>query len=63
MPKVEVDFVCKKCKNSYPATISFSGKVEDLDLDDNQSRCPYCGAWNCADPKSVRAAVRGTAED
>jgi DNA-directed RNA polymerase subunit RPC12/RpoP len=60
MPKVEVDFSCRKCKNTYPATITFSGKAEDLDLADNQSRCPYCGAWNCADPKAVRAAAKET---
>jgi DNA-directed RNA polymerase subunit RPC12/RpoP len=57
MPKVELEYKCKKCKNEYPATVTYAGKIEDLDLDENQSRCPFCGAWNCADPKSVEAII------
>ena len=55
MPKVELDYKCKKCKSDYPATVAYTGKIEDLDMDENQSRCPFCGTWNCADPKSVEA--------
>ena len=33
-------------------------EIEDLDLEENESRCPYCGTWNCADPKSVQQAMR-----
>jgi DNA-directed RNA polymerase subunit RPC12/RpoP len=58
MPKVELEYECKKCGKSYPATVNFSGKVEDIDLDDNQSRCPFCGEWNCADPEAVKRAAR-----
>ncbi len=58
MPKVELEYKCKKCKKMYPATVNFSGPIEDLDLDENQSRCPFCGTWNCADPKSVEAVVK-----
>jgi DNA-directed RNA polymerase subunit RPC12/RpoP len=58
MPKVELDYKCKKCKNVYPATINYTGKIEDIELDDNQSRCPFCGEWNCADPKSVEDVVK-----
>ena len=57
MPKVELDYKCKKCKNQYPATIIYPGKIEDLDLDENQSRCPFCGEWNCADPTSVQEII------
>lgn len=58
MPKVELDYKCKKCKNQYPATISYPGKIEDLDLEENQSRCPFCGEWNCADTDSIALLVR-----
>jgi len=58
MPKVELGYKCRKCKNDYPATITYTGKIENLDLDENQSRCPFCGEWNCADPKSVEATTR-----
>jgi DNA-directed RNA polymerase subunit RPC12/RpoP len=58
MPKVELEYKCRKCKNFYPATVNFSGKIEDLDLDENQSRCPFCGEWNCADPKSIEHAMK-----
>lgn len=57
MPKIELDYKCKKCKNTYPATINYTGDVGDLDLEENQSRCPFCGEWNCADPKSVSDAI------
>jgi DNA-directed RNA polymerase subunit RPC12/RpoP len=57
MPKVELEYECKKCKNEYPATVNYAGKIEDLDLDENQSRCPFCGTWNCANPKSVEAII------
>ncbi|MGQ9587225.1 MAG: hypothetical protein ACUVT7_02425 [Thermoplasmata archaeon] len=57
MPKVELDYKCKKCKNEYLATVNYSGGIEDLDPDENQSRCPFCGTWNCADPRSVAAAI------
>jgi len=57
MPKVELEYKCKKCKKEYPATVTYAGKIEDLDLDENQSRCPFCGTWNCADPKSVEATI------
>ncbi|HEX9907704.1 MAG TPA: hypothetical protein VGB78_04455 [Thermoplasmata archaeon] len=57
MSKIELEYKCKKCKNLYPATISYSGKIEDLDLEENQSRCPFCGEWNCADPKSVEQVM------
>ena len=58
MPKVELDYRCKKCKNSYPATINYSGKIEDIEFDDNQSRCPFCGEWNCADSKAIEQVVK-----
>jgi DNA-directed RNA polymerase subunit RPC12/RpoP len=57
MPKVELEYKCKKCKNEYPATVTYAGKIEDLELEDNQSRCPFCGTWNCADHKSVEAII------
>lgn len=58
MPKVELEYVCRKCGNAYPADVTYEGSVEDIDLDDNQSRCPFCGEWNCADPRSVERAAR-----
>ncbi len=58
MPKVELDYKCKKCKKTYPASVNYSGSIEDLDFDENQSRCPFCGTWNCADPKSVEQAIK-----
>ncbi|MCU0852307.1 MAG: hypothetical protein MUC90_03500 [Thermoplasmata archaeon] len=57
MPKVELEYICKKCKKDYPATVAYTGKIEDLDLEENQSRCPFCGTWNCADPKSIEATI------
>ena len=60
---MELDYKCKKCKNDYPATVSYSGGIEDLDLEENQSRCPFCGAWNCADPKSVEAVIKDAKKD
>lgn len=57
MTKIELDYRCKKCKKEYPATVNFEGEIEDLDLDENQSRCPFCGEWNCADPASVQGVV------
>ncbi len=57
MPKVELEYKCRKCKNEYPATITYTGRIEDLDLDENQSRCPFCGEWNCADPASVQQVI------
>ncbi len=58
MPKVELEYRCRKCKNIYPATATFTGRIEDLDMDENQSRCPFCGEWNCADPKSVEQIIK-----
>jgi len=58
MPKVELEYVCKKCRSRYPATVDYSGKVEDIELDDNRSRCPFCGQWNCADPEALISAVK-----
>jgi DNA-directed RNA polymerase subunit RPC12/RpoP len=60
MPKVELEYKCRKCKNFYPATVNYTSKIEDLDMDENQSRCPFCGEWNCADPKSVEQAIKDT---
>jgi DNA-directed RNA polymerase subunit RPC12/RpoP len=58
MPKVELEYKCKKCKNDYPAAVNYSGKIDELGFEENQSRCPFCGAWNCADPKSVDQAIK-----
>jgi DNA-directed RNA polymerase subunit RPC12/RpoP len=58
MPKVELEYRCKKCKKDYPATITYAGNVEDLELDENQSRCPFCGEWNCADSKAIAQLVK-----
>jgi DNA-directed RNA polymerase subunit RPC12/RpoP len=58
VPEVELDYACRKCGNAYLAAVGYSGRVEDLDLDGTQSRCPFCGEWNCADPRSVDRAVR-----
>ncbi len=58
MPKVELEYVCKKCRNTYPATVNYSGRIEDIEFDDNQSRCPFCGEWNCASPEAVERAAR-----
>lgn len=58
MPKIELEYVCKKCRNAYPATVSYSGRAGDLDPDGHRSRCPFCGEWNCADPRSVERAAR-----
>jgi DNA-directed RNA polymerase subunit RPC12/RpoP len=58
MAKVELEYKCRKCKKEYPATVSYAGKIDDLDLDENQSRCPFCGEWNCADPASVQQAIK-----
>lgn len=60
MPKVELEYKCRKCKNEYPATVTYTGRIEDLDLDENQSRCPFCGEWNCADSTSVKQAIAAT---
>ena len=57
MPKVELEYKCRKCKKEYPSTVNYAGKIDDLDLDENQSRCPFCGEWNCADPGSVQQAI------
>jgi DNA-directed RNA polymerase subunit RPC12/RpoP len=58
MPKVELEYKCKQCKNEYPATINYTGKIEDLDLEENQSRCPFCGKWNCADSASISEVIK-----
>jgi DNA-directed RNA polymerase subunit RPC12/RpoP len=58
MPKVELEYRCKKCKKDYPATISYTGDIDDLELDENQSRCPFCGEWNCAEPASISEVVK-----
>jgi DNA-directed RNA polymerase subunit RPC12/RpoP len=58
MPKVELEYICKKCKKDYPATISYTGDIEDLELDENQSRCPFCGEWNCADSNAIAQLVK-----
>jgi len=58
MPKAELEYRCKKCKKDYPATISYTGDIENLELDENQSRCPFCGEWNCADPDSITRLVK-----
>lgn len=58
MPNLELEYVCKKCGSAYPATVSYSGRVEDFNPDDSRSRCPFCGEWNCADPRSVERAAR-----
>ena len=57
MSKIELEYRCKKCGNAYPATINYSGNSKDIDSDDNQSRCPFCGEWNCASPEDVRKAI------
>ena len=56
MPKIEIEYVCRKCGNAYPATVNYSGRAEDIDLEDNQSRCPFCGEWNCAEPGALARA-------
>lgn len=58
MPKVELEYRCRKCKNEYPATVTYTGRIEDLDLDENQSRCPFCGEWNCADPSAIEQLIK-----
>jgi len=58
MPKVELEYKCRKCRNDYPATINYTGKIDDIDLEENQSRCPFCGEWNCADPDSIAQLVK-----
>lgn len=58
VPKVELEYICKKCNNSYPATVTYSGRTEGLELEETQARCPYCGEWNCADPKALEQAVK-----
>lgn len=58
MPKVELEYKCRKCRNDYPATINYTGKIADIDLEENQSRCPFCGEWNCADPDSIAQLVK-----
>ncbi len=58
MPKVELEYRCKKCKKDYPATVNYTGDIGDLELDENQSRCPFCGEWNCADTKVVAQLVK-----
>ena len=58
MPKVELEYRCKKCKKDYPATISYTGDIKDLELEENQSRCPFCGEWNCADSKDIAQIVK-----
>lgn len=58
MPKVELEYKCKNCKSLYPATATFTGKIEDLDPEEHESRCPNCGTWNCADPKDIAAAIK-----
>jgi DNA-directed RNA polymerase subunit RPC12/RpoP len=58
MPKAELEYKCKKCKNEYPATVTYAGKIEDLDMEENQSRCPFCGEWNCADSKATAQLVK-----
>ena len=57
MPNVELEYKCKNCKSLYPATISFTGKIEDMDLDEHESRCPNCGTWNCADPSALKQVI------
>ena len=57
MPKVELEYVCKNCKSEYPATVTYTGEIEDLELDENQSRCPFCGTWNCADPSALQQVI------
>jgi DNA-directed RNA polymerase subunit RPC12/RpoP len=58
MPKLELEYKCRKCKNEYPATITYTGSIEDLNLEDNQSRCPFCGEWNCTDARAIADALR-----
>ena len=62
MPKIELEYICKKCKNAYEATINYTGHIEDIEFEENQSRCPFCGEWNCADPRSVEGLVKGHSE-
>jgi DNA-directed RNA polymerase subunit RPC12/RpoP len=62
MPRLEIEYVCKKCGKTYPAAINFSGRIEDIELDDNQSRCPFCGEWNCAGPAAVEEASKALRE-
>jgi DNA-directed RNA polymerase subunit RPC12/RpoP len=57
MPKIELDYVCKNCKSEYPASVTYSGEIEDLDLEENESRCPFCGTWNCADTSALRQVM------
>lgn len=58
MPKVELEYRCGKSSGEYPALITYTGKMEDPETEDSQSRCPFCGECNCADPPSVERAVR-----
>lgn len=58
MPKIELEYKCKKCKKEYPATVNYSGSIKDLDLEENQSRCPFCGTWNCATSSSVEQVMK-----
>jgi len=63
MPKIELDYICKNCKSEYPASVNFSGEIEDLDLEENESRCPFCGTWNCADPKALQQIIEEGKKD
>ena len=58
VPRIELEYVCKKCANAYPVSLDCSGKVGDIELGGNQSRCPFCGEWNCADARAVEQAVK-----
>jgi len=57
MPKVELEYKCKNCKSLYPATVNFTGKIEDIEVEEHESRCPNCGTWNCADPASIEEVI------
>jgi DNA-directed RNA polymerase subunit RPC12/RpoP len=40
---------CRKCGKTYPAKVNYPGKLEDIDPDEHEARCPFCSQWNRAE--------------
>jgi hypothetical protein len=55
VPKTDLMFKCRKCRNGYPATVTCNWAIEDLD--ENQSLCPFCGERDCADPRPAETTM------
>jgi phage FluMu protein Com len=57
MPACMLTFRCDKCGKTYPAKVNYPGRLDDIDPDEHEARCPFCEEWNKAERSAVHEAI------